>query len=90
MRRPTGHLLTALSVLPCAAVAASWAASFVGAAGAGAAFDEVPDPAAAVEHRRGSVRFVLPLRRQTLTAAQVFPFPPMAPGPGEGSPSPGR
>ena len=82
MTRRLLNLGALLSLLLCAAVAASWAASYRGGV---VRLGEFPDATAAVEHDRGLVRFVLPLGRQDVTGTALIPFPPKALGPGDAS-----
>ena len=82
MTRHLLNLLAGLSLLLCAAVAASWAASYRDGV---APFTDTPDPVAAVQHSRGAVRFVLPLGRQDVSGATLIPFPPKNLGPGDRS-----
>jgi hypothetical protein len=76
------NLLTALSLLLCVAAVVSWAAGYRSAAGA---FAEFPAGTAAVEQGRGSLRFVLPLGRRTVTGPEFMPFPAEALALGDGS-----
>jgi hypothetical protein len=82
VRRRLLDLLTALSLLLCAAAVVSWAAGYRSGAGG---FSEFPAGTAAVEQGRGSLRFVLPLPRRAATAQVLIPFPLKVMTPGDAS-----